>query len=428
MKDFNFFIPLKKGTSLGEHTQITEVLPNGETRTRYKIPGTASTNSLDRDDEIVSSDCLKDMVRQILAKKMPIFGNHQHDWENMLGYSNEAEATKKSMDISILTEYEETNPKITSLIGKLDAKMPIGLSIGGKVLKSHEEFKKELNKKITVLDQVNLLETSVVGIGSNPDAFLSIPQQISKSLKRTVNLEEKGMDENELNETLAQANCPKCGKPADLRQFLDGKADYFCEIDGTRFSVESPAKVTAIPASQPVQQPIETVDHQEQEPLGAVKKSNAGGSNLKNKLSKSEAEEEEKKKAEDDEEDTNKENEEEDKKKAKKEDDEEDTEKEDGEDEEEEKAYKSFMKHMSRYKTETAKQEGIDAAPGAEADEAGNTIGGHGGAGKSLKEFETMKKAIKEGISVEGMNPAIKKKFSDGLDVKSFKADFQKVK
>ena len=94
---------------------------------------------------------------------------------------------------------------------------------------------------------------------------------------------------------------------------------------------------------------------------------------------------------------------------------------------EEEKAYKRFVKFMGRFK-----QEGVTEEPGEENAEPENTVGGSGGAGtvansKSAKDFDTMKKAIKENIGTEGLEKQ-QSKTAAGMDFKSMLVDQRKRK
>lgn len=388
MNDFNIFVPLEKTAfPSGAYEKITEFSPQGATRTRYKLKGIASTSTLDRDNEIVSKNCLRMLAGKIGAKKLPIFGNHEHNWENMLGYSNSAEQTENALEILITTDYEETNPKVAQLIGKIDGGLPIALSIGGRVMKDHEQSDKISGKKINIIDDVDLLETSVVGIGANPDAFLSLPDQIAKALKETGKKTKEGIGLPEeiqkfagqagevsygkLGETSIQARCPKCSLPADLRMIENQTSHYQCSTCDLHFDVRNPTKeMTSIPYNNPIN-PSTTAIDQDQSVLG---RKNAEVKLQKGGVMETKAETEKCSKP--------------------------------VEAEEEEKAYKSWLKSYERaVKEGVFKAEGISTIPGGENAAPKNTIGGSGGTApvhaKSVNSFESMKKAFREEAGAE---------------------------
>jgi HK97 family phage prohead protease len=162
-QDFNFYIPLQK--QAGDW-----------------LSGVASTISVDRDSERMSEKALQDMQQQILSGGVNLFGNHEHGWENTLGIIKKAELNNNQLGIKIFLDNPKTNPKIEMLLEKLKRGINLGLSVGGAVTKERDEYNKEAGKKVKVIDGVRLYEISVVGIPSNADAFLSLPQAISKCL------------------------------------------------------------------------------------------------------------------------------------------------------------------------------------------------------------------------------------------------------
>jgi len=418
MNDFKIYLPIEKGAfSSGAYEKIIEATDTGETRTRFKIKGTASTTTTDRDNEIVSQECLKGMENQINLKKLPIFSNHQHDWENMLGYTNEAKSDNNKLEIDILTDYVETNPKVMQLIGKVEGGLPVGLSIGGKVIKS----KPQKGSDTKILEQVDLYETSIVGIGANPDAFLSLPDQIVKSMTKTVNLQNKirnilkERDKGELNlsedkineiidtvekssgqlgissygklgETTPASNCPKCGKPADLRMVENGISHYQCSIDNTSFSVKNPVKEMdggSQPKANPVNSPFVPIDEQTQSVLGRKSVKEKKG-DLMEKEEKTEAPAKTTEKVE--------------------------VVKEVGAEEEEEKEYSKFLKFLKRAGSDgVIKMEGVTTVPGGENSSPQNTIGGSSGAAtpvhqKSTETAELTKAAFHEEAGAEALS------------------------
>lgn len=442
MDDFKIYLPLEKGAfPSGSYEKIVETNSTGEPRTRFKIKGIASTTSLDRDNEIVSKICLKSMETQINQKKLPIFGNHNHDWENMLGYTNVAIHKDNKLEIDILTDYVETNPKVLQMIGKVEGGMPLALSIGGKVVKSRPNKNKE-GVESKILDDVNLFETSIVGIGANQDAFLSLPDQITKSMEKKIDLKNKiravlkevkendkeelylsdeqinkivdiveknsgqlgMMDYGKLGETTLASNCPKCGKPADLRMVDNKSSHYQCSICDLHFDVKIPVKtMIANPINNPVNSPFETIDSQRQSVPG-LKSANQEKKGDLMDIKKDESESEVETEEEVTEEVT-------------------ETQKGCGKAEEEEE-YSKFVKFAKRAMKEGVfKAEGISTTPGGENAAPKNTIGGSGGAAapvhqKSIQ-YESVKKAFVEEAGAEAFSTAkVEKKVESFADVR----------
>lgn len=164
-KNFNFYIPLTKSAISGDI-----------------LEGIASTDSVDRDSERMSNSALIQMRDEIRSVGVNLFGNHEHNWENTLGAIKDANIVGNALNVKITLDDPNTNPKIPMLLNKMKKGIQLGLSVGGQVISEKWEYNKELNKKIKVIDKLKLLEVSVVGIPSNPDSFLSIQQQISKSI------------------------------------------------------------------------------------------------------------------------------------------------------------------------------------------------------------------------------------------------------
>ena len=162
--NFNFIIPLKK-ESAGELT------------------GIASTSSVDRDDEKMGIEALESMVKDIKKTGVNLFGNHEHNWENTLGVIKDADLKGDKVMIKINLDDPTTNTKIPMLMNKLKRGIQLGLSVGGNVTSFKWEYDKEVGKKIKVLDGVKIYEVSVVGIPSNTESFLTIPQAIAKSAR-----------------------------------------------------------------------------------------------------------------------------------------------------------------------------------------------------------------------------------------------------
>jgi HK97 family phage prohead protease len=147
------------------------------------LTGIASSGSKDRDDEKMSDQALKMMVTDIKKQGVNLFGNHEHNWENTLGFIKDASLVGDQVKIQVDLDDPLTNPKIPMLLNKLKKGIRLGLSVGGNVVDYKWEYDKELGKKIKVLDKVKIYEVSVVGIPSNPDGIVDLPVAIAKSIR-----------------------------------------------------------------------------------------------------------------------------------------------------------------------------------------------------------------------------------------------------
>lgn len=163
MQKFNFYIPLKK------EAQGSDVLT-----------GVASTISIDKDGERMSTKALEDMKNTIITSSVNLFGNHQHDWENTLGVVNHADLIDNRLHVRIQLDDPNVNPKVKQMLTKLARGIKLGLSVGGAVTDEKNEYDRELGKKVKIINGVKLYEISLVGIPSNSDSFVSIPSMISK--------------------------------------------------------------------------------------------------------------------------------------------------------------------------------------------------------------------------------------------------------
>jgi len=180
MSDFKFIIPLQKSFDTTPNVDIT----TGQIGAKeYIIEGIASTTSVDRDTERMSEKALKQMTDQFKTMKINLFSNHDHNWESTLGVIKDADLIDNKVKTRIKLENPEMNPKVKSLMSKMDTGIQLGLSVGGKVIDTFKEFNKVIGTHVNVIDSVKLFELSVVGLASNEDTTgtLSIPGAIAKS-------------------------------------------------------------------------------------------------------------------------------------------------------------------------------------------------------------------------------------------------------
>jgi len=145
----------------------------------YFIQGVGSTISVDRQGERLSEKALARLEEIATTKRIPVFSQHDHSWESTMGYISKSEVSNGQWVVDIALEDPKYNGKSELLINKKRHGTPIGLSIGGRVLKDYID---KANDSMTrVIDDLELLELSIVGIPANQDG--SVVSYIAKSLE-----------------------------------------------------------------------------------------------------------------------------------------------------------------------------------------------------------------------------------------------------
>ena len=379
MDDLSIFLPLSKGLMLEDSDDKKTEFVEGQTRTKHKLRGVASTTSLDRDNEIVSKECLAKMANSIKLKRLPIFGNHEHGWDNMLGYAYDANVVNDSLVMDIETAFVETNYKAHQLVSGLEAGLPFSLSIGGKVKGAHPDKLK--GKAINVIDDIEFLETSVVGIGANPDAFITL-NNVSKIFKGEEKMEDVNKSSGQaginsygkLGETTPMSMCPNCKMPGEQRGAQDNTNIYFCQHCGKQFSVEGEKREGAVstPTNNPPSPNTPRVGEEPRLAIEGRKSLELKGDKMGEDVLKASKEAEVSKEAPAEDED-----------------------------------YKKFKSFYAKLMKEL---EGVSGTPGSANADPKSTIShqGYGGAAspvhaKSVKEYESMQKAFVENTGAEGI-------------------------
>lgn len=149
------------------------------------LEGWASSLAVDRDDERMSEKALNSMVSDIKREGCNLFTDHDHKVDNIVGFVKDAELIDNKVKVKIILDDANTNPRVNSILGKLNKGCKLGLSVGGNVTATRWEYDRKVGKKIKILDDVKIYEVSVVGIPSNSDSFISLPGAIAKSAKFT---------------------------------------------------------------------------------------------------------------------------------------------------------------------------------------------------------------------------------------------------
>jgi HK97 family phage prohead protease len=197
-KKFNVFLPVD--------IQVKSI--EGSTKKRHVATGTGSTIKKDRQGEKLSEKALSKLESISNEKRIPVFSDHNHSWENTMGYISTSKATEGKWDVAIDLEDPLENEKVAKLISKKEHGTPIGLSIGGRVLDSH--YDKSEGTAVRVIDDIELFELSFVGIPANEDG--SVISYIAKSLEGEVMVEQTKAEpvvETKVVETVKAVEEPK---------------------------------------------------------------------------------------------------------------------------------------------------------------------------------------------------------------------------
>lgn len=141
---------------------------------KWIVEGYASTDTLDRQDEIITKDALIKAEKDLLENNT-VFYEHKHS-ELPIGKVIGSEVDQKGLKIKV--QISKTASTIWQLVqeGVLHC-----FSIGGRIIKAVEKYLKEQDKKIIEIQEIELLEVSLVGIPANPEAR-AINWYISKAL------------------------------------------------------------------------------------------------------------------------------------------------------------------------------------------------------------------------------------------------------
>jgi len=169
---------------------------------RYRVYGTASTTTPDRQGERLSTMALKKMQDTSILKKIPIFSEHDHSWKSSMGFISESKIKdSREWDITVELESPDYNEDSRLLINKMEHGTPINMSIGGRVLDAYSE-KTDNNDVVRVINDLELFEVSFVGIPANEQA--SVISYIAKSLEGEEKMTEE-VKEDVVEETPVEA-------------------------------------------------------------------------------------------------------------------------------------------------------------------------------------------------------------------------------
>ncbi len=151
------------------------------------IEGIASSNTRDRMGDTMSAQCQTSMLAQ--AKGLTMFGNHEYDVpENVFGKctSSKLEVEGDVIKLAIVMTIAQSNPRAVKsweLIAKDGVRL--AFSVGGRILEAEVDEENDDGSSWwppLLINLLELLEVSLVGIPANPEAYTrSFLEDIKKS-------------------------------------------------------------------------------------------------------------------------------------------------------------------------------------------------------------------------------------------------------
>ncbi len=181
----------------------TKAAEDGSQR-RY-IAATASSSIKDLHGDEFTDECVRKMAVSAKQKGMTIFLNHSYKVpEDVFGSTTDATSVIRSEGADMFTDMDievmlnESNDRAVQAFESLDAGVKLGVSIGCLVKEWHPRDPKDTwGFDGMVIEDVELLEASVVGIPANPRSWVS---SAVYALKQAIKEEQ---DEDGTSSTLA---------------------------------------------------------------------------------------------------------------------------------------------------------------------------------------------------------------------------------
>jgi HK97 family phage prohead protease len=162
--EFDFPITIKK-----QYVQKSD--DGGE---NWYIEGYAATSDFDLQGDIISRDCLEKSEHQLLDNSTVLYNHHD---DQPIGRVVDSKLDENGLLLKILIS--KTEPDIWQ---KVQEGVLNKFSISAKVIKAAKKFVKELGTIANVIDEMFLLEVSLVSVPANPQAK-AIGWYIGKALK-----------------------------------------------------------------------------------------------------------------------------------------------------------------------------------------------------------------------------------------------------
>ena len=159
--------------------------PSGD----HYVTGTTSSTIRDRHGDSMTMNALKSM-EETAKQNLTVFLNHNYEVpQDLFGSVQDARIVKRwdeetgqevyDLDIDIRVVGEDENPLAMKTYRAIKHGVKLGLSIGARVAKV-QKAKDAMGEDTYIIDEVSLLESSVVGIPANQRSYL---QNALKSLR-----------------------------------------------------------------------------------------------------------------------------------------------------------------------------------------------------------------------------------------------------
>jgi len=182
--EFEAFLPLGKEA-------VTTLLKTSSSEDGFPIiKGIASTTNVDREDERVSKNFIKQMKKT--AKGLPITDNTHYvsSSKETIGVVTKSSGTKDTFEIEARLMKRADSQEVDFILKQIETGIKYGFSIGGRINKVYREFNEELQKEIYVLDEGDLYHITLTTQPANADTFAeAITKCISKKNKISKSVE-----------------------------------------------------------------------------------------------------------------------------------------------------------------------------------------------------------------------------------------------
>lgn len=180
-RDFNIFTGLLKAARKDDELMLT---------------GIASSTIKDRHGDVMTPRALESMLRS--AEGMTIYLNHSYNVpEDVAGTVRQAWINKSDdelHDLHFQIAINQENPRAVQAFNAIDKGTKLGLSIGAMIPEGGA--KKQKNSSSFIIDDVELLETSIVSIPANPRSWVEYARK-SLLLKSDIPTEDDDPEEME---------------------------------------------------------------------------------------------------------------------------------------------------------------------------------------------------------------------------------------